>query len=202
VKWGHLFNRWDGPGERFNIEASNKGFGCYPDDYFRTGPYAIVTELDLERRCGYLKSKTPRQELAGFLMQRGSHWWGRGNQREAVRSYALASALDPDHFIIRNKLAGMINDWAEVLKRQEPPCFPETYLDYPTRRYPETLPLEFEKSIIWAEGMECMLNCPRMNKSFWEPMRNWRRLRKVPVKATIRPHAKGMNIELTVVDMM
>jgi hypothetical protein len=38
--YGHLFVRWDELlVERFNIEANGTGFGCPPDDHYRTGLY-------------------------------------------------------------------------------------------------------------------------------------------------------------------
>ena len=60
---GHLFARWDGGGERFNIEVNNTGMGTTTDDEFRGEPYGLTPEM--EAAGDYLKSKTPRQELAG-----------------------------------------------------------------------------------------------------------------------------------------
>jgi hypothetical protein len=45
-----------------------------------------------------------------------------------------------------------------------------------------------------------MLTDKGMNQAFWEPMRQWKPLTKVPVKAEIRPQQKGMEIGLTLVN--
>jgi hypothetical protein len=89
-EYGHTFNRWDGLEERFNIEATNKGLTCPPDDYYRKGMYAATAMKDREEKCGYLKSQTPGQEFAGFLCERAICWLDLNNRREAVRSFALA----------------------------------------------------------------------------------------------------------------
>lgn len=73
---GHLFCRWDdvtgvySPAERFNIEGSGRGFGKYPDKHYIEWPVQLSDE---ELNSGwYLKSMSPRQELAAFLATRGS----------------------------------------------------------------------------------------------------------------------------------
>jgi hypothetical protein len=38
----HLFARWEDGKERFNIEATSKGLHCEPDDYYRTGVFALT----------------------------------------------------------------------------------------------------------------------------------------------------------------
>ena len=66
----HRFVRWDQPGgERFNIEVNDNGTDTPPDDYYRQGGYAITP--DEEKDFCFLRSCTPRMELADFLAQRG-----------------------------------------------------------------------------------------------------------------------------------
>jgi len=66
----HVWTRWDGDGERFNIEASGPNdFSDFDDDHFRS-------ELEPLRKAGidtsyYLKNLTPADELALFLFSRG-----------------------------------------------------------------------------------------------------------------------------------
>ena len=60
VKYGHLFVRWDGQGERFNVEATNKGVNCYPDDHYRTGFFQLPPGEE-EYGC-HLRPKMPREE--------------------------------------------------------------------------------------------------------------------------------------------
>lgn len=66
----HLYCRWDAHpgGECFNIEASGDGVSFFPDGYFRTGDFEMPAET--VEACGYLRSQSPREELAGFLIQR------------------------------------------------------------------------------------------------------------------------------------
>ncbi len=93
-KASHYFVRWDEPdGERFNIEVSFDGFGCPPDDHYRTGIYR--TKPEWEATGTILKSKTPWEELAGFLAQRAAVWLDAGHYRRAAESSAWAHALFP-----------------------------------------------------------------------------------------------------------
>ena len=62
---GHLFARWEDDKERFNIEGTNRGLNCYPDQEYLEWPYPISKE---ELATGmYMKSLSPKRELAAFL---------------------------------------------------------------------------------------------------------------------------------------
>ncbi len=62
---GHLFARWEDAKERFNIEGTNRGLNCYPDQEYMEWPYPISKE---ELATGmYMKSLSPKRELAAFL---------------------------------------------------------------------------------------------------------------------------------------
>jgi hypothetical protein len=62
---GHLFARWEDDKERFNIEGTNRGLNCYPDQEYLEWPYPISQE---ELATGmYMKSLSPKRELAAFL---------------------------------------------------------------------------------------------------------------------------------------
>jgi Transglutaminase-like superfamily len=90
----HLFCRWDTPKERFNIEATGPGFDAHSDDYYTKWPMPISDE---EFKKGYyLKSMTPREELAVFLAARGHCLEDNGRKAEAIVSYAQALAHHPD----------------------------------------------------------------------------------------------------------
>lgn len=98
---GHLLARWDDPDgsfcgirDRFNIEASGKGFASFPDEYYLTWPKPW---RDIDKDCGkYLKSMTRRQELAAFLATRSCCLSDNGRFRDAVQSIMWASQLCPD----------------------------------------------------------------------------------------------------------
>ena len=62
---GHLFVRWEDAKERFNIEGTNRGLNCYPDQEYMEWPWPISRE-ELETGM-YMTSLSPRRELAAFL---------------------------------------------------------------------------------------------------------------------------------------
>ena len=90
---GHLFVRWEGQGERFNIEATAQGLSRFNDDYYRHWPFDISPEEEAAE--GYLKSLTPSEELAAFLSIRGMCLREQGRFSEAVDSFAAATKLAP-----------------------------------------------------------------------------------------------------------
>jgi hypothetical protein len=91
---GHLFVRWEGAGERFNIEATAHGLSRFDDDYYRHWPFEITPAE--EKAEGYLKSLTPPEELAVFLSVRGMCLRDQGRLAEAAESFAAAVSLAPN----------------------------------------------------------------------------------------------------------
>ena len=90
---GHVFCRWDTPGERFNVEATNKGMSSFDDDYYKTWPLK-VSEAEL-KTCRFLVSLSSAEELACFLGSRGHCLQDTGRAKEAVAAYAAAHRLAP-----------------------------------------------------------------------------------------------------------
>ncbi|HEX4131056.1 MAG TPA: hypothetical protein VHZ24_13525 [Pirellulales bacterium] len=96
----HLFVRWDDPqgklwfhADRFNIEATGPGVHFLPDAHYRNWPAPIV---DADVRDGiYLKSLTPREELAEFVATRGYCLQANGRLIEAADTLRCASQLAP-----------------------------------------------------------------------------------------------------------
>lgn len=102
----HLFCRWDDPDgthsfgkERFNIEATGQGANFFPDEYYRNWPEPLSDEM--VERLGYLKSLTPEQELADFLVMRGHCLEDNGWIAKACDSYKAACQLTPNDLINR-----------------------------------------------------------------------------------------------------
>jgi hypothetical protein len=89
----HLFLRWEGAGERFDLEATGKGMNRYDDAHFKQWPFP-VSEEEI-RADGYLKSLTPADELALFLSLRGQCLMEAGRRSEAEASYTQAVRLAP-----------------------------------------------------------------------------------------------------------
>ena len=90
---GHLFVRWEGAGERFNIEAAGQGVNRFTDDYYRHWPLEITAAE--ESAEGYLKSLAPPEELAVFLSIRGMCLREAGRMEEAASAFAAAARLAP-----------------------------------------------------------------------------------------------------------
>jgi hypothetical protein len=90
---GHLFVRWEGPHERFNIEAAGKGVNRFTDDYYRHWPLDVTPAEEAAE--GYLKSLTPPEELAVFLSIRGMCLREAARLPEAAEAFAAAARLAP-----------------------------------------------------------------------------------------------------------
>jgi len=90
----HVFCRWDEPGDRVNVEATNQGLNTYPDDYYLTWPMK-VSKVEAERNR-YLVSLSPGEELACFLASRGHCLMGNGQPQEALAAYTAAHRLAPE----------------------------------------------------------------------------------------------------------
>lgn len=92
----HIFCRWDGEdGERFNIEATARGFHDPSDDYYQTFPVPLSAR-DLASGL-YLRSLTPREELALFLGQRGSCCFDHLQLHQAALCFGTARDLAPNY---------------------------------------------------------------------------------------------------------
>jgi len=90
---GHLFVRWEGAQERFNIEAAGHGVNRFADDYYRHWPLEVSPAEEAAE--GYLKSLTPPEELAVFLSIRGMCLREAGRLPEAAEAFAAAARLAP-----------------------------------------------------------------------------------------------------------
>jgi hypothetical protein len=123
----HIFCRWDDPhGERFNVEATDQGFYTHPDDHYRTWPYPWTA---FEKRLGWwLKSLTPRQELALFLDSRGTCWLENLETKLAAACFSASCALDNTNPNVQERwaYATYLHDAARRIKdqRTDDSCLP------------------------------------------------------------------------------
>jgi len=109
----HIFCRWDGENERFNMEGSSNGNIHFdPDEYYRTWPKPIS---DAEVRRGeFLKSLTPQEELSSFLIDRGMCLDMNGRYPEARAAFAEAHRLMPQsQFHVRQLATAMRQVFAQ-----------------------------------------------------------------------------------------
>jgi hypothetical protein len=103
---GHLFVRWDGKEEHFNIEATGKGINRFDDEYYRHWPFELSREAAAAE--GYLKSLTPPEELAAFLAIRGLCLNAKNKPAEAQAAFAAAARLAPNcrsYGVMRDRFA-------------------------------------------------------------------------------------------------
>ncbi len=168
----HLFARWEdqATGERFNIEASNQGLTCPPDDDYRQWPARVSAEE--ERACGWLKTLTPRQELADAMANRGFCLHDHRRYREAVDAFVWGSILHPESARYPYCVTDGIRTWEQHLRGLYPPRFPrvEILTCRDRRRFP-TIPWEVERAIRMLESVEDCLFEPRHEAWWWRPLR-------------------------------
>ena len=168
-KWTHLFCRWEEPsGERFNVDVTAEGVSFLPDEYYRS---LHPQSAEHERLGQYLQSKPPREELAGFLFQRGLAWHHFGHLHDAVAAYAWSCGLAPNNYCYLNTLKGHYNEWCVQVQRSQPPGFPRVFLNVKNRRFPGSLPLEVEQKILCLEMIEHLLGDHEANTRWWGPLR-------------------------------
>ena len=149
----HLFCRWLTLKERFNIEASGEGISFFPDDYFRTGRFAMPVPTIV--MCGYLKVLTPREEVAGFMLQRGM-LDARKKYLEATTSFAWANELDPQRWQHMFLTGQAMNKWDGAIRPHVPQGFPKLEISPRERRFqqmPENAEAAFVR-LLFAQSSE------------------------------------------------
>jgi hypothetical protein len=98
---GHSFCRWEGQGERFNVEATCPGLGLRTDEHYWKWPYPMS---DFERaNFGHMESFSPRRELAEFIHLRGICLFEHLLLWPALLAYQQAHLLMPHHIAFRGR---------------------------------------------------------------------------------------------------
>jgi hypothetical protein len=102
----HLFLRWDESEvesslarDRFNIEATASGFVSHPDRFYEHWPFPHP-DPDIDPRY-YLRSLTPREELASFLCIRSIVLMDNGKFVQAIAPAGWARQLAPADYSIK-----------------------------------------------------------------------------------------------------
>jgi hypothetical protein len=102
----HLFLRWDESDaesplarDRFNIETTASGIVSHPDRFYEQWPFPHP-DPDVDPRY-YLRSLTPREELASFLCIRSIVLMDNGKFVQAIQPAAWARQLAPDDYSIK-----------------------------------------------------------------------------------------------------
>jgi hypothetical protein len=164
----HLFCRWDGDGERFNIEGTNRGVNFYPDEYYLTFPHPMTVEE--AAHWGFLRSCTPREELSLFIGLRGSLLHQTGRYREAAKAFAAATTLAPEHRGLEGCMLVTLEAWEKQLTAGMPAGFPVITVRPQPRRYPG-IAERVEQAILVLETVERLLGDSWNEMHWWEPMR-------------------------------
>jgi hypothetical protein len=181
---GHVFGRWDEPGgEKLNIEATAPNLGIPDDDDFRTGAWAMTPEM--EKAGLFLKSLTPREELALFLGLRAWHWQLAKNWREAVEPLAWASILSPQNRVYSDTLDLYLKNWSDELKGLQPPGFPEFHYEPDDGLFPG-LPQKQRYALLAMQALEHALTNPDWERKYWGPMRRGEYLHVLPRRIVAR----------------
>lgn len=116
---GHVFARWeDETGERFNIEATNRGLSVYDDEHYTQWPEPITAD-EIER-YGFLKTLDADETVAVFLTSMGHTFADTGRSREAIQAYHRAETLDPDNAMYAGFVGQVEDRQAEKRRRRDP----------------------------------------------------------------------------------
>jgi hypothetical protein len=194
----HMFARWDEPKERFNIEATNQGLSVFDDDYYRRWPYVLNPEH--EALGQFLRSKSPRQELAAFLKGRAHRWFDHDQYRFGCEAFAWVSALCPEDQFASNTLKIKLNEWMDRQDGRKPPGFPPLQVRAKERLFPDSLPLNLEQSLCGCWAVQCLLDDPGPEQRYWEPMRRGEFLQRYPSHALATFEDGNCYVDLTVQD--
>jgi len=128
---GHLFFRWDDsrgtllrwqnpdlnlwiPPDRFNVEGAGEGIAYYPDSHYVQWP-EMWTQIDFDHGR-YLRSLTPKEELASFLIQRAECFSDLRKLDDALKAIYYARQLCPDDIRYEQLHARRTKEWND---RQE-----------------------------------------------------------------------------------
>jgi regulator of sirC expression with transglutaminase-like and TPR domain len=104
----HYFVRWEGQGERFNVEATAPGFALRNDAHFREWP-KHVTDQEVARGI-YLKNLTRRDELAAMVFMRATCLIENMKIIEGLEAHHWACKIAPHNPVLQthHALATMI----------------------------------------------------------------------------------------------
>ncbi len=96
---GHLFCRWDGDGERVNLEITCDGVNTHADVHYRNWPRMIS---DVEIAQEHLMCNLANREMLGlFASLRGACLKEHDRYEEALACYRFASRCLPDSRIMK-----------------------------------------------------------------------------------------------------
>jgi hypothetical protein len=156
----HLFARWDdAAGERFNIEINQNGLNTHPDEYYLTWPVDI-RGTKWQTGTKFLRSLTPRDEVAHAWSKRGHLFRANGRLREAIDCFATACSIVTDDSLLDLCLWGLFQQQRRSLGEKTPAVTPGLRIYFPPRRRYPDLPINMERDVIALEVLEGVLKEP------------------------------------------
>ena len=156
----HQFARWDDPaGERFNVEINKTGLNTHQDLYYQTWPVDI-RGTNWQTDTKFLRSLSPRDEVAHSWSKRGHNLRANGRLKEAVDCFATACSIVTDDRLLDLCLWGMLNEWRETTNRRIPPISSKLTIYFPPLRRHPGIPVEMERDIIALEVLDSLLSGP------------------------------------------
>lgn len=88
----HLFVRWDGDGERFNVECADVGFSARDDEHYKSWPFPLSSA---ELASGqFLRNFSSRDEIAHAIATRGHCLMDHLRLLDAMEAFSYATKLD------------------------------------------------------------------------------------------------------------
>lgn len=113
----HVFCRWDDGHERFNIEATARGFVSHSDDEYLVWPKPIAAACLESGR--FLRNLSRREELALFFGLRGDCCLDNWATEPAIGAYAEAYQYSQDDtYAVQHDVARVLHDALTELRRQ------------------------------------------------------------------------------------
>jgi hypothetical protein len=156
----HQFARWDAAGgERFNVEINHTGLNTHQDEYYLAWPVDI-RGTDWQTETKFLRSLTPRDEVARSWSKRGHRLRAEGRLKEAVDCFATACSLVTDDRLLDRRLWESLRQRREALRLRVPKLTPKLRIDFPARRRYPGLPVDVERHIIALDLLEGLLSVP------------------------------------------
>lgn len=119
---GHTFCRWNSTttGERFNIEASGRGFSSSSDEHYMHFP-KLITEEEANHGI-YLRGLDPMEEFAHFMATRGHCLIDKGYILDAIVAFSHAHRLAPADPVMMSFLLDAVNRECKMRDDGTLPC--------------------------------------------------------------------------------
>jgi hypothetical protein len=118
-----------------------------------------------------MQSQSPREELAGFLAQRGFCWQQLGRYKEAAEAFIWAGVLASAHRLHQEDALTVFDLWRKRNDAQLLPNCPRIQVVLPPKRRLPEVPEGIEANLICCEVLESKLRDPEFVEKVVRPLR-------------------------------